>query len=134
MITGEPTPPFLLRQGYGGHGRAPLQRRGFSNAWNFFALFHVSNFLLQIFFIWLSPNKGWVGFEVAAQVAGKELSLQVREKSDFAFFVQIRMGDFVLFAFLPSGEEGFSRVVGHGDGSASGVFEVFGLDLATVDQ
>jgi len=82
----------------------------------------------------LFPNEGRICFEVTAQMTGEKLRLQMREKADFAFFSQIWMGDFVLLSFLPGGEEGFSRVVGHGDGSAGGVVKIFGLYLATIDE
>ena len=72
-------------------------------------------FEFRIFsFIWLSPNKGWIGFEIAAQVADKELGLNVGYEADVAFFAEIGMGDLFLFSLLPGSEQGFPGGVGKG--------------------
>lgn len=67
-------------------------------------------------------------------MAGEELGLEMRKKADLAFFFEVGMGDLLLFALLPGGEEGLAGGVGHGDGPAGGVVEVLGLDLPTIDE
>ena len=52
-----------------------------------------------------------IGVEIAAEVAGQQASLEMREEADGGFFVEKRMVDFVLLALLPGGENFFAGIV-----------------------
>lgn len=75
-----------------------------------------------------------VGIEIIAEMAGQEAGLQLWQQTDGCFLVEKRMGDLILFALLPSGEDFFSGIVLHKNGSVFFVVEVLAGNLLAVDQ
>ena len=65
----------------------------------------------------LTPLEGRVGVEIAAEVARKEQGLRVEEEAEGKFFCEEGVLDFVLFAFLPGGEDFLAAVVGEEHGT-----------------
>ena len=82
----------------------------------------------------LSPLERRVGVEIAAEVAGEQEGLGVKEQADGNFFTEKRMLDFLLLPLLPSGEDFFPSVVGKKDGAGFGGAKVRWFDLLAVDQ
>ncbi len=82
----------------------------------------------------LFGEEGGVGVDVATEVAGEEPGLEVGEEADGGFFVEEGVADFLLFAFLPMGEDGFSGVFFEEDSSVFHSLEIVGGDLLAVDQ
>ena len=82
----------------------------------------------------LPPLEGWVGVEVAAEVAGKQKGLGVEEQADGDRFAEKRVLDFLLLALLPRGEDFLAAVVGEEHGSAFVGAKMLGTDLLAVDE
>ncbi len=81
-----------------------------------------------------APLERRVGVEIAAEVAGEQECLGVEEKADGDFIVEEGVFDFLLFAFLPVGEDLFPAFVVEQDGAGFGSAKVFGTDLLAVDK
>lgn len=82
----------------------------------------------------LFPEEGGVGIEITAEVAGEEACLDLGSESEGDFLVEKGVSDFVLFALLPGGEDGFAGIVAKDDGTGFLVFEIFGGKLTAVDE
>lgn len=82
----------------------------------------------------LSPDERWVVFEVAAEVAGEEGGLGKGDEAEGDGFAGVGMGDGGFLAFLPGGEEGFAGGVGEAVGVGGVDDEVFGGELAAVEE
>jgi hypothetical protein len=82
----------------------------------------------------LSPLERRVGVEIAAEVAGEQEGLGVKEQADGNFFTEKRMLDLLLLPLLPRGEDFFPPVVGKKDGAGFGGAEVLRLNLLAIDQ
>ncbi len=67
-------------------------------------------------------------------MAGEEAGLELGQEADGGFFVEKRVGDFVLFAFLPGGEDFFAGIVFEQDGSVLLDVEVFEGDLLAIEE
>lgn len=80
------------------------------------------------------PDEGWVVFEVAAEVAGEEGGLGKGDEAEGDGFAGVGVGEGGFLAFLPGGEEGFAGGVGEAMGVGGVDVEVFGGDLATVEE
>ena len=80
------------------------------------------------------PDERRVGVEVAAQVAGQELRLEVRQQADGRRLVEERVTQLVALALLLGDEHGLAGVVGHQAGAVLQPAEVLGRELAAVDQ
>ena len=85
-------------------------------------------------YVLLAGEEGGIGIEVAAEVAGEEACLEVGQHADGGFFVEERMVDFVLFAFLPGGEDGFAGIFLEEDGAVFLDVEIAEGDLLAVDE
>lgn len=82
----------------------------------------------------LSPDEGWVVFEVAAEVTGEEGGLGEGDEAEGDGFAGIGMGEGGFLAFLPGGEECFAGVVGEAVGVGGVDDEVFWGKLAAVEE
>lgn len=67
-------------------------------------------------------------------MSGEEAGLNLRQETDRDFLLNKRVGDFLGFAFLPGGEDGFSRIIFEKNGPRFFDFEIFGGDLFAVDE
>jgi hypothetical protein len=76
----------------------------------------------------------WIGVEVATEVAGKKGGLQVRAESPGGALTEKRVGDFFSAAFLPGGEDDFAAFVSQKPGTGFLAFQMFFLQLPTIDQ
>ena len=79
-------------------------------------------------------KKGRVGVEVASKVTGEEAGLKLAEEADRGFFVEEGVGDFVLLAFLPGGEDFFAGRVFEEDRAVFFEIEILEGDLLAVEE
>jgi hypothetical protein len=59
----------------------------------------------------LFRQKGGIGVEIAAEMAGQQAGLEMRQETDGGFLVEEGMVDFVLLALLPGGEDFLAGIV-----------------------
>ena len=67
-------------------------------------------------------------------MAGEKSCLEVGQEANGCFLIKKGMGDFILFALLPRGEDFFAGVVFKQHGSVFFEIEIFAGDLLAIEE
>lgn len=80
------------------------------------------------------PEERRIGVEVATEMTGQQLRLQIRQEADGDFFTEEQMRQFFAFTFLIGDQNSFSSVIGQQHGTVVEYSEIFFGELLAVNQ
>jgi hypothetical protein len=79
-------------------------------------------------------QEGYVMLDIAAQAASQQAGLQLGQQANRHGLLQHRVGDFLLLAGLPCGNDGFAAFVIEQYRPTFALVEMFGLNLRPIDS